>query len=290
MSDRDCLAEFLRFRRERLTPEDVGLPRGGRRRTPGLRREEVATLSGVSTTWYTWLEQAREVTPSPQVLDALARTLQLSPAEREYLHTLAGQPAAPVADRGGVHPSMRAFVDSLDPNPAYIANETWDVLVYNRAQAALITDYDRRPVEERNVIWLMFNDAELRRRVVDWEADARSMIAKFRATAAEQAANPRLRALTDDLLARSAEFRAWWPGHDVRGHEPARKRILHPEVGLVELEYVKLECVGRPGQLLTAHLPVDETSAKALRRLCPDPPGALACGRAGSHGSLGQER
>src|SRR5689334_2796484 len=178
MSSRDELAAFLRFRRERLTPDDVGLPGGGRRRTPGLRREEVATLAGVSTTWYTWLEQAREVTPSRQVLDALARTLQLSPAEHDYLCTLAGRSPAPVTE-AGVHPTMRAFVESLVPNPAYIANETWDVLAYNRAQGALIDEYDKRPVEQRNVIWLMFNEPALRTRIVDWEGDARTMVAKF---------------------------------------------------------------------------------------------------------------
>jgi transcriptional regulator with XRE-family HTH domain len=268
MSSRNELGAFLRFRRERLTPEDVGLARGGRRRTPGLRREEVAALSGVSTTWYTWLEQSRDVTPSRQVLDALARTLRLSPAEHDYLCTLAGQPPAPVADpAAGVHPSMRAFVDSLDPHPAYIANETWDVLVYNRAQAALLIEYDDLPPERRNVIWLMFNEPTMRKRVVDWEKDARAMVAKFRATAAEQAGNPRMRALTQDLLEGSAEFREWWSGHDVRGHEPARKCIAHPDVGLVELDYVKLECVGWPGQILTAHMPATEESAAALRRL-----------------------
>src|SRR3569833_64952 len=267
MSSRDELAAFLRFRRERLTPEDVGLARGGRRRTPGLRREEVATLSDVSTPWYTWLEQGRDVTPSRQVLDALARTLQLSPAEHDYLCTLAGKSSAPATDPAGVHPSMRAFVDSLAPQPTYIANETWDILIYNRTQAALVMEYDERPVEERNVIWLMFNDPVRRERIVDWESDARSMVAKFRAAAAEQAGNPRMRVLTDELLAGSAEFRDLWAGHDVRGQEPARKRIHHPDVGLVELEYVKLECVRRPGQVLTAHMPVGEESAAALRRL-----------------------
>ncbi|GLY83875.1 helix-turn-helix transcriptional regulator [Actinoallomurus iriomotensis] len=267
MSSRTELATFLRFRRERLTPEDVGLPRVGRRRTPGLRREEVATLSGVSTTWYTWLEQARDVTPSRQVLDALARALQLSPAERDYVRTLAGQVPAPANERADVHPAMRAFVDSLDPHPAYIANETWDVIAYNRAQAALIADYDERPPGERNVIWLMFNEPSMRERIVDWAADARSMVAKFRACTAEQGANPRMHALTEALLAGSAEFRDLWAGHDVRGHEPARKRIRHPDAGLLELDYVKLECVGRPGQVLTAHLPANEESAEALRRL-----------------------
>jgi transcriptional regulator with XRE-family HTH domain len=267
MTSRKELAEFLRFRRERLTPEDVGLARNGRRRTPGLRREEVATLAGVSTTWYTWLEQARDVTPSRQVLDALARTLQLSAAEHDYLRTLAGQAPAPVADKSDVHPSMRAFVASLDPHPAYITNETWDVLVYNRAQAALIMEYDELPAEQRNVIWLMFNEPRIRERIVDWNKDARAMVAKFRAAAAEQAGNPRMRALTRTLLDGSAEFRGWWSEHDVRGHEPARKRVAHPDAGLVELDYVKLECVGRPGQLLTAHLPANEESAAALRKL-----------------------
>ncbi|MCO5968586.1 helix-turn-helix transcriptional regulator [Actinoallomurus soli] len=267
MPSRDELAAFLRFRRERLTPEDVGLPAGGRRRTPGLRREEVATLAGVSTTWYTWLEQARDVTPSRQVLDALARTLQMSPAEHDYLFTLAGRPPTPTAEKADVHPTMRAFVDSLDPHPAYIANETWDVLAYNRAQAALITEYDDLPPEQRNVIWLMFNAPEMRTRIVDWAADARAMVAKFRATAAEQAGNPRLRALTDDLVENSPEFRELWGGHDVRGHAPARKRIAHPTAGLIELDYVKLECVGRPGQLLTAHLPADAASAAKLKSL-----------------------
>ena len=267
MTSRDELAAFLRCRRERLTPADMGLPSAGRRRTPGLRREEVAILAGVSTTWYTWLEQARDVTPSRQVLDALARTLQLSPAEHDYLFTLAGQPPTPAVDRADVHPLMKTFVDSLDPSPAYIANETWDVLYYNRAQAALITEYDERPPDERNVIWLMFTDPELRGRIVDWADDARAMVAKFRAAAAEQSGNPRMRALTDALLTASPEFRDLWAGHDVRGHEPARKRITHPLVGLVELDYVKLECVGRPGQILTPHLPADEVSAGKLRKL-----------------------
>src|SRR4051794_19084917 len=212
MADPTELAAFLRYRRERLAPEDVGLPRGGRRRTPGLRREEGAALSGGSTTWYTWVEQGRRVTPSGQVLDALARTLRLSPAEHEYVRTLAGRPATPAADKTDVHPTTRALVDALDPNPAYIANETWDILVYNRAQAALVTEYDELPPEQRNVIWLMFNDPAMRERIADWERDARSMVDKFRAAAAEQAGNPRMGALTDDLLAGSEEFRMWWSG------------------------------------------------------------------------------
>lgn len=267
MSSRDELATFLRYRRERLTPEDVGLPRAGRRRTPGLRREEVAALSGVSTTWYTWLEQARDVTPSRQVLDALGRTLQMSAAERDYLFTLAGQPPPQSAEKPDVHPTMRAFVDSLDPHPAYIANETWDIVAYNRTQGALLIDYDARPGDERNVIWLMFNEPRMRELIVDWEEDARAMVAKFRAAAAEQAGNPRMRALTEELLERSAEFRELWSGHDVRGHEPSRKRIAHPVVGRVNLDYVKLAVVGRPGQVLTVHLPADEESAAGLRRL-----------------------
>jgi hypothetical protein len=121
--------------------------------------------------------------------------------------------------------------------------------------------------DQRNVIWLMFNEPEMRELVVDWEEDARAMVAKFRAAAAEQAQNPRMRALTEDLLARSAEFRELWSGHDIRGHEPSRKRIAHPDVGRVNLDYVKLEVAGRPGQVLTAHLPADEKSAARLRRL-----------------------
>lgn len=269
MTSRDELGAFLRHRRELIGPADVGLPPGGRRRTPGLRREEVATLAGVSTTWYTWLEQARDVTPSRQVLDALCRTLRLSAAERAYLFTLAGQPAEPVTADHEVHPALRRFVDSLDPHPAFIANGTWDVIAHNRMQTELVTDYERFPPERRNTIWAMFHEPSLRERFVNWEADARAMVAKYRPAAA---ANPRMRRLTEDLLATSPEFREWWSGHDVLGHEPNRRLFRHPDVGVVELDYVKLACIGTPDHVLCAYVPVDDAAEAKLRTLADQQP------------------
>src|SRR5689334_19482042 len=151
------LAAFLRSRRERLTPAEVGLPAGGRRRTPGLRREEVASLAGVGMTWYTWLEQGRDINASDQVLAALARTLRLDPHEQAHLFTLAGVPVAGASsDDQVISPEIRAVLDQLHPYPAYVTNGRYDLLAYNRAYTALLGNLDALPFLERNTLWILF--------------------------------------------------------------------------------------------------------------------------------------
>ncbi|WP_028925236.1 helix-turn-helix transcriptional regulator [Pseudonocardia acaciae] len=262
------LATFLRSRRERLTPPDVGLPEFGRRRTPGLRREEVAGLASMSVTYYTWLEQARDVSPSRAVVESLAGALRLDRTERAHLFALANHAVpAPTVGADPVHPTLDDMVAALDPNPAYVINQCWDVLAYNRAQAALVREYDELPRAERNNIWLLFADPALRSLLVNWSDEARSLLAKYRAAAAEHAGDARFGALTEALLRASREFREWWPRHDIGGFEPARKQFRHPAAGLLTVNFLKLAPVNHPEHQLLVYLPADASTADALARL-----------------------
>ena len=214
------LAEFLRSRRERITPEQVGLPPGRRRRTPGLRREEVAQLSAVGVTWYTWLEQARDIQVSPQVLDALARALLLDPSERSHLFALAGAlDPAPNTACPSVTPALRAMLDQLGPIPACVQNSRYDILAYNSTYGRLLCDLDALPPEDRNCLWLAFTNDDWRASVVDLAETNRVMAAKFRASMAEHLAEPAWKALLARLEGASPEFREVWARHEVVGHE-----------------------------------------------------------------------
>ncbi|MBO0849775.1 MAG: helix-turn-helix domain-containing protein [Pseudonocardia sp.] len=266
------LAAFLRSRRERLSPPDVGLPEFGRRRTPGLRREEVSGLASVSVTYYTWLEQARDVSPSRAVVESLAGALRLDRAERAHLFTLANHAVpAPGVGTEPVHPTLDDLVTALDPNPAYVVNQCWDVLAYNRAQAALVREYDELPASERNNVWLLFTDPALRALLVNWTDEARYLLAKYRAAAAEHAGDPRFGTLTDALRRSSREFREWWPRHDIGGFEPARKQFQHPSAGLLTVNFIKLEPVNHPEHQLLVYLPADPHTAEALSNLAVNP-------------------
>jgi len=267
VAHREELAGFLRSRRERLAPLDAGVRAGPRRRTPGLRREEVAQLSGVSLTWYTWLEQARDITVSRQVLDAVARALQLPATERRYLFALAGEhlPADPAP--APVSPTLQRLVDSLDPNPAYLVNPCYDILAWNRAEAGLIGDPARLPDAERNTIWLLFTDPAMRTLLVDWRGEAQRLLAQYRAAAGHHVGDPRFEALTTALYAASSEFRQCWERHDIAGFQPARKQFDHPHLGLLTLDYVKLAAVDHPDVKLVTYLPADEETRLKLPRL-----------------------
>lgn len=265
---RQELAAFVRSRRERLLPEQVGLARSRRRRTPGLRREEVAQLAGVGVTWYTWLEQGRDINPSPQVLDAIARTLRFDIYERTHLFTLAGLPiAAPVDDCDALFPTARRLLDSLAPNPAVLMNARWDVLAYNRLYASFFRDLDGIPADERNCIWLAFTDPEWRRVIMDWEEVAARMVGEFRSGMAEHLDDPSWRTLLERLLDASPEFAARWQRHDVRGVESSRKRVRHPELGELLIDYTNLWLDPPRGTRIVAFTPADERTAKQLSKL-----------------------
>ncbi|WP_079191621.1 MmyB family transcriptional regulator [Streptomyces sp. CB00455] len=287
------LADFLRSRRERITPEQVGLVRGPRRRTPGLRREEVAQLSAVGVTWYTWLEQAREIQVSSQVLDALARALLLDVSERAHLFALAGSPdPSPHAPCPSVTPALRAMLDQLDPVPACIQNSRYDILAYNTTYGRLLCDLDRLPPEDRNCMWLAFTDADWRAAVVDLPEANRMMAAKFRGSMAEHLAEPAWKTLLARLEGASAEFREVWARHEVIGQGGKTKYIRNAHVGLLHLEHTNLWLGPAAGSRLVTYVPVDEeTRARLVRLQALAPPAvrrppalaaALAAGRPGA--------
>ncbi|MFF0215009.1 MmyB family transcriptional regulator [Streptomyces vinaceus] len=262
------LAEFLRSRRERITPEQVGLVRGRRRRTPGLRREEVAQLSAVGVTWYTWLEQAREIQVSPQVLDALARALLLDASERTHLFALAGSlDPAPHTPCPSVTPALRAMLDQLGPIPACVQNSRYDILAHNAAYGRLLCDLDAVAPGDRNCLWLAFTNAEWRASMADVAEVNRTIVAKFRAAMAEHLAEPAWKALLARLEAESAEFRELWARHEVLGLGAKTKYIRNAHVGLLHLEHTNLWLGPASGARLVAMVPVDEESRAGLERL-----------------------
>lgn len=237
--DRNELADFLRHCRARLTPAAVGLPAGARRRTPGLRREEVAQLAGMSTDHYTRMEQARGSHPSRQMLAAVARALRLTADERDHLFHLAGE--EPSRDRSvaeHVRPGLLLVLDRLVDTPAQVINDRSDILAQNAMAKALIGDASARPQAERNIAWRYFTDPSARELfpVEEHENASRTAVADLRATLARRPDDVRLAKLVHDLRARSEEFSALWDAHHVAVRRSATKRFLHPVVGPLELD------------------------------------------------------
>ncbi|MFI1399887.1 helix-turn-helix transcriptional regulator [Streptomyces sp. NPDC020681] len=261
------LADFLRSRRERITPEQVGLPRGRRRRTPGLRREEVAHLSAVGVTWYTWLEQARDIQVSPQVLDAIARALLLDPSERTHLFALAGATdPAPGTPCPTVTPSLRKMLEQLEPIPACIQNSRYDILAYNRTYGRLLCDLDTLPPEDRNCMILAFTNDDWRASVAELGDANRMMAAKFRASMAEHLAEPAWKSLLA-RLEKSPEFREVWARHEVVGLGGRNKLIRNAHVGLLRLEHNNLWLGPSAGPRLISYVPLDAESRERLEKL-----------------------
>ena len=268
-ASRGELGDLLRTRRHRLTPADVGLPAGSRRRTAGLRREEVAQLAGVSATYYTFLEQGRDVRPSRQVVAALAGALRLSSAERAHLFQLAG--VTPAADDQGqaetVSSVVAAMVGRLDPFPAYLKGRRWDVLAANRAARALFADWPARAPGDRNKIWWMFADPAARKVYVDWEKEAADMLGRFRTAAARRLDDPDFTDLIERLHQASPEVRRWWPRYDVRPVGGGTKHLHHPALGDVAFRHAVLQVADQPEQMLvyftTAEVPESKLAALA---------------------------
>jgi transcriptional regulator with XRE-family HTH domain len=262
------LGAFLRNRRERVQPEDVGLRSSRRRRTPGLRREEVAQLAGVGVTWYTWLEQGREINPSAQVLDAIARTLQFDSHEHSHLFTLAGIATTTVAAQCiELCPTVQPLLDQLEPFPACVLNDRLDLLAYNRVYASFFEGLDAIPVEDRNLLWLTFTDAAWRRPIVDWDESVGNLVAEYRAAMARHLDEPAWKLLVARLQRASPEFRAFWERHDVQSVVSRRKRALHPTAGLLSVEYTNLWLGERHGTRIVAFTPADERTRKRLDAL-----------------------
>jgi transcriptional regulator with XRE-family HTH domain len=258
------LASFLRNRRERLTPDQLGLPEYGRRRTPGLRREEVAQHAGVGVTWYTWLEQARDINVSEQVLDAIARTLMLDPHERGHLFTLAGSPLTEIGpDCMPVSPEVRLLLDKLHPYPAAMTNARYDLLAYNRAFTVLVGDLDEVPFDQRNSMWLAFTSPTMRASLPDWDSAVRRMVGQYRAAMADHVGEPVWRCRVKRLQEASPEFAALWQRHDIAGTENLTKRFAHPDLGALSFCYTNLWLSQRLGVRMVSYTPRDpETEAQ----------------------------
>ncbi|HZR44506.1 MAG TPA: helix-turn-helix transcriptional regulator [Ktedonobacteraceae bacterium] len=271
---RQALADFLRTRRARLSPADVGLPLRSRRRTPGLRREEVAELANIGTSWYISLEQGRDIHPSEQVLESLAQALKLSPDERQHLFLLALQhiPMREVPAEEQVSPALQQVVKSLDPHPAYILGRRWDVLAHNRAAEYLFSFDSISPPHTRNMLWRIFTSPARYRLYADEqrrEYVARGLIAQFRADYARYPGDPWFAELISDLQQASEQFRLWWSQHDVSSVPDCHKEMKHPTLGHLEFEMVTLQVPTHPDQKMLIYTASSATVAKLERLLLP---------------------
>ena len=264
--DPAALGQLLRSRRERLAPADVGLPSGlpdgRRRRTAGLRREEVAQLASLSVTYYTFLEQGRPVRPSPQVLDALAAALRMSAAERRYLHVLAygpggaaGQDPSAPAPPERLDPAVADLVKRLDPFPTLVKGRRWDVLAANPAARELFADWGTPPTQERNLVRWMFTTDRAREIYLEWEPEARAMLGRFRLASARYPDDPDVRALIAELQRDSEYVRDWWPRHDVTAIGAGSKKLRHPRLGPAEYSHIVLQIADQPDQTLVTYSP-----------------------------------
>lgn len=268
---RAALAEFLRARREAVAPAQVGLPAGRARRTPGLRREEVAMLAGVSVTWYTWLEQGRRINASTDVLRAIGRALRLDEAGIEHLTAL-GQPSTATAATAAtpigpddVPSALRRLIDAFEPAPAYVLGPRWEFASWNSAQARLYPAIDTLADDDRNLLWVLFADPYTRDLIVDWDIHARQALAEFRASTTPLRDDPTMLALIDRLAQASPEFHQWWPEHDVARFETRIRRFNHPTAGLLTFEYQLLSPAEWPSLTIAVQLPVPgDDSAQRL--------------------------
>lgn len=261
--ERHELGAFLRARRARITPEAAGLPPGQRRKTPGLRREELAALAGISVTWYTWIEQGRNVNISPAVIDSLARVLQLGAHERAYLTALAlsDTAAVPVA-LTAVSASIQQILDHQATWPAYVMGPFWDILGWNRAAAALFGDWAALVPPERNMIWYTFVRQEARTLVVDWPTRAKRLLAEFRADSSRHLTDPALNQFLQRLRGVSPEFAQWWEQHEIQPRDGGRREFMHPVAGHLVLEQTTLVVSNQPDLKLVLHMPLDGTAER----------------------------
>ncbi|UCI34440.1 helix-turn-helix transcriptional regulator [Mesorhizobium sp. B4-1-4] len=265
------LAAFLKDRRSRLDPASFGF--SGRRRTPGLRREEVAQRANISPTWYTWLEQGRGGAPSADVLNRIAKGLMLTEAEREHLFMLGlgRPPEVRYIGADGVSPRLQRLLDTLDASPALIKTATWDVVAWNRAAEVVLTDYGALPAGQRNILRFMFRSPTIRAKQHDWDNLARFVVGAFRADAARAGAVSEVTQLVDELCSVSPEFAALWQENDVLSHGDGTKRLKHPELGDIELEYSAFAVDGRPDLNMIVYNPLDGAVADRIRDLARRP-------------------
>jgi transcriptional regulator with XRE-family HTH domain len=262
------IADFLKTRRMRRQPEELGLPRGRRRRTPGLRREEVAAAAGVSAEWYTWLEQARDVRPSAQVLTRIGAALRLEPNESRHLLTLGGYavPASGSDLPRSVSVSLRLqrLIDQMDFGPAWVFGERWDIVAWNRAASVIHGDLAGLQGIERNALYQLFLGDRMRSMLVDWDTHGRMCVAKLRSAYASRVDDPWFNELVTLLRTRSEQFEAWWNQNDIETSQEGVKHYEHPQAGRLVFDYSVLDVLDeRMSSLrLVAYVPAPGTGTR----------------------------
>ncbi|HEV2652353.1 MAG TPA: helix-turn-helix transcriptional regulator [Rhizomicrobium sp.] len=267
-ANENLLGTYLKDRRAKLDPVAFGFPLA-RRRTPGLRREEIAQRANVSATWYTWLEQGRGGAPSADVLDRISHAMMLTDAEREHLFLLGlGRPPE-VRYRApqGITPRLQRLLDTLEHSPAFIRTATWDVIAWNRAATVVLTDYSTLAEGQRNVLRMMFRDSRVRALQSNWQHVARYVVASFRADVARAGASGSVQSLVDELCATSPEFAAMWRDNNVQAHGDGAKVLHHPTVGALSMEFSAFAVDGRPDLSMVVYNPstaADVDKVKAL--------------------------
>ncbi len=275
MADNGSLGAYLRTRRTKLDPKPFGVS-GDRRRTTGLRREEVAQRANISATWYTWLEQGRGGRPSADVLDRIARALTLTEVEREHLFLLGLGRPPDVRYRGGdaITPRLQRLLDALTHSPAIVRTATWDVVAWNRAAAAVLTDYGAMPPDRRNILRMIFSDPRIRAAQREWEAVARFVVGTFRIDAARAGAE--VAPLVDELCRSSPEFASLWRDNDVRTHGDGVKHLRHPQLGPLTLEYSAFAVDARPDLGLIVYNPATPADRALIASLLEGRPAIAA--------------
>lgn len=260
------LGTYLKDRRTRLDPATFGFATG-RRRTPGLRREEVAQRASISPTWYAWLEQGRGGAPSAEVLDRIAKGLMLTEPEREHLFMLGlgHPPEVRYKAAEGVSPRLQRVLDAMEVSPAIVKTPLWDVVAWNRAAAAMFTDYGALPPAERNILRLIFSDSRVRASQEDWQSLTRFVVGAFRADAARAGATAEIGQFVDELSKLSPEFEALWLANDVNAYGEGLKRLHHAKLGLLELEFSAFAVDGRPDLGMIVYNPVTSADADRIR-------------------------
>jgi transcriptional regulator with XRE-family HTH domain len=264
----NLLGTFLRDRRAKLDPAAFGFPMT-RRRTPGLRREEVAQRANVSATWYTWLEQGRGGAPSADVLDRIARAMMLTDVEREHIFLLGlgRPPEVRYKAPEGIAPRLQRVLDALEFCPAFIKTPVWDVVAWNKAATVVLTDYGLLEPSRRNIMRIVFRETRVRAGQSDWESVARFVVAAFRADVARAGAEQEIRSLVDELCATSPEFAAMWRDNDVRAYGDGAKLLYRPPVGAIAMEYSAFAVDGRKDLGMVVYNPATPEDADKVRIL-----------------------
>ncbi|WP_141431051.1 helix-turn-helix transcriptional regulator [Bacillus sp. 03113] len=265
------LGDFLKTRRSRLSPQDFGLPIGPRRKTKGLRREEVAQLAGIGITWYTWLEQGRDIQVSSDVLESLSRVFRLKEEEKEHLFLLANQPFISKAGKPlvkSVNSAVNQLLRQLEFCPTYVTDEKLNIVNWNKAASAVFGDFSKMDVRDVNAVWRCFTSKEYRELFLNWEDHAQRLIAQFRLAYTRFIGDEWFKEMIQELTERSQEFRTWWPKHEVFGTPFGKKTIVHPLVGEMVMDHITLQVYDAPELKLTIYQPSQEgETEQKIKRL-----------------------